>query len=489
MSPSKIQGGEASPLAPVSSPALVPELGRRAAGSSATPLSGGAPRNAPVWPVVTIDSIKANKQNAITIGPFGSRMKSECYVPQGVPVIRGNNLTGGRSFSNDYVYITEEKASDLKNCMTQMGDLVFPHRGAIGEVGIVPESSKPFIISSSLMKLTCDPSKADSLFVFYFFKSDAGRFELLKNSSQVGTPGIGQPLSSLKSITLPLPALPIQKAIAHILGTLDDRIELCRRMNETLEAMARALFKDWFIDFGPVRAKMEGREPPGLSPEIAALFPSKLVESELGEIPEGWECGSILKLARLLSGGTPKTSEPEYWDGEIPWASAKDVSQCGQGFLIQTERTITKRGLEESSTKMIPALSTVVVARGATTGRLTMFGIDMAMNQTCYGLYSRIGTPFSLYCHSKHFMESMVLSAHGSVFDTITTGTFEATPVLLPSVSSLKAFEQQVTPHFEQILTNLRKVASLSTLRDTLLPKLLSGELSVPEAMLQVEAA
>jgi len=286
-----------------------------------------------------------------------------------------------------------------------------------------------------------------------------------------------------------VPPLPIQKAIAHILGALDDRIELCRRMNETLESMARALFKDWFIDFGTVHAKMEGRVPPGLSPEIAALFPSKLVESELGEIPEGWECGSILKLARLLSGGTPKTSELEYWDGEIPWASAKDVSQCGQGFLIQTERTITKRGLEESSTKMIPALSTVVVARGATTGRLTMFGIDMAMNQTCYGLYSRIGTPFSLYCHSKHFMESMVLSAHGSVFDTITTGTFEATPVLLPSVSSLKAFEQQVTPHFEQILTNLRKVASLSTLRDTLLPKLLSGELSVPEAMLQVEAA
>ena len=97
----------------------------------------------------------------------------------------------------------------------------------------------------------------------------------------------------IESFEIPLPPLPIQKAIAHILGTLDDRIELCRRMNETLEAMARALFKDWFIDFGPVRAKMEGREPPGLSPEIAAIFPSNLVDSELGEIPEGWKISGL----------------------------------------------------------------------------------------------------------------------------------------------------------------------------------------------------
>ena len=163
---------------------------------------------------------------------------------------------------------------------------------------------------------------------------------------------------------LPVPPLSEQKAIAHILGTLDNKIELNQRMNETLEAMARAIFKSWFVDFDPVRAKTDGRKPKGMDATTARLFPNGFEESELGEIPKGWHTGSLLETADLLSGGTPKTSEPAYWDGEILWASAKDVSQCGQPFLISTERTITPLGLENSSTQVIGAYSTVVVARG-----------------------------------------------------------------------------------------------------------------------------
>ena len=485
MSPSKIKGGEAlrlrsgqvSPLAPASSPQPVPERSRRAAAvSSATPLSGGAPRNAPATRLGDLCSLIVDCPHSTPV-----------WTDSGKIVLRSQNIRNGKldlstkSFTDEAHFVSRNRRAK-----PQVNDLVITREAPMGEVCILPKGLE-CCLGQRMVLLRPNSEKVVATYLLFALQSTEVQHQIMW-SEGTGSTVSNLRIPHLEALKIPTPPIPIQKAIAHILGTLDDRIELCRRMNETLEAMARALFKDWFIDFGPVRAKMEGREPPGLSPEIAALFPSKLIDSELGEIPEGWECGSILKLARLLSGGTPKTSELEYWDGEIPWASAKDVSQCGQGFLIQTERTITKRGLEESSTKMIPALSTVVVARGATTGRLTMFGIDMAMNQTCYGLYSRIGTPFSLYCHSKHFMESMVLSAHGSVFDTITTGTFEATPVLLPSVSSLKAFEQQVTPHFEQILTNLRKVASLSTLRDTLLPKLLSGELSIPEAMLQVEA-
>ena len=154
-----------------------------------------------------------------------------------------------------------------------------------------------------------------------------------------------------------------------MLGALDDKIELNRRINATLEATARALFQSWFVDFDPVHAKLDGRQPPSLDIATAALFPSEFENSELGQIPKGWAVGSILCQADLLSGGTPKTDVPEFWDGDISWASAKDVSQCGEAFLVSTERTITKRGVEESSTKIIPALTTVVVARGATTGR------------------------------------------------------------------------------------------------------------------------
>ena len=218
-----------------------------------------------------------------------------------------------------------------------------------------------------------------------------------------------------------------------------------------------------------------------------SLFPDSFEDSELGMIPKGWETGSILRQADLLSGGTPMTDVPAYWNGDVPWASAKDVSQCGEAFLVSTERTITTLGVEESSTKIIPPLSTVVVARGATTGRLAMFGHSMAMNQTCYALRSKVGAAFALYCNARHFIERLVQGGHGSIFDTITTSTFEATNVLLAPKEVLLAFDNQVTPLFEQVRANLHQSRHLAAIRDALLPKLLSGEIRVAEAERLVE--
>src|SRR5258708_27580561 len=158
-------------------------------------------------------------------------------------------------------------------------------------------------------------------------------------------------------------------------------------MNKTLEDIARAVFKSWFVNFESVRAKDEGRVP-GMSKRILDLFPDSFEGSELGEIPKGWVTGPLLRQAKLLSGGTPKTGDPDYWCGSIPWASAKDISQCQETFLISTERTITEKGLKESATELIPSYCTVVVARGATTGRMVLLGREMAMNQTCYALAS-----------------------------------------------------------------------------------------------------
>ncbi len=252
-------------------------------------------------------------------------------------------------------------------------------------------------------------------------------------------------------------------------------------MNETLEAMARALFKSWFVDFDPVRAKAEGRDP-GLPKQIADLFPDRFEDSELGEIPAGWEVGSILKQAKLLSGGTPKTDREDYWDGDILWASAKDVSQCGETFLITTEHSITRKGLDESATQLIPRFCSVVVARGATTGRMVMFGREMAMNQTCYGLASTTDTHFALHCRLRWEMDDLVHAAHGSVFDTITTSTFANAKVLLPPVALLKAFDQTVSPIFQRILGNTEQSSTLAGLRDSLLPKLISGQLRLNDA-------
>ena len=249
------------------------------------------------WQTLTVDDIKAPGDRSIAIGPFGSRMKADAYVTKGVPVIRGNNITDTRALAGGFVFVSDETADQLHACNVYADDLVFPHRGAIGQVAIVPaDGFERYMLSTSLMKLTCDKRRVDPQFVFYFFRSDLGRHALLQHASTVGTPGIGQPLTSLRSIMLQVPPLPEQRAIAHILGTLDDKIELNRRMSVTLEAMARALFKSWFVDFDPVRAKMEDRDP-GLPKPLADLFPSRLVDSELGEIPEGWEVGSLGDVA------------------------------------------------------------------------------------------------------------------------------------------------------------------------------------------------
>lgn len=248
------------------------------------------------WPVVKLEEVSSDEPGSIAIGPFGSRMKSDVYAPSGVPVIRGTNISTSRAWQNEWVYVSDDFADGLPNCNVREGDLVFPHRGSIGEVAIIPGDKARYMLSTSLMKFRPDPEKVSPLFLFYYFRSDTGRAEIMRYSSQVGTPGIGQPLSSLRQFRVPIPPRANQERIAGILSVLDEKIEMNRRMNTTLETMARALYRSWFVDFDPVRAKMEGRGT-GLPKKIADLFPDRLVSSEVGEIPEGWP---LLPLSELM---------------------------------------------------------------------------------------------------------------------------------------------------------------------------------------------
>jgi type I restriction enzyme S subunit len=337
--------------------------------------------------------------------------------------------------------------------------------------------NRPMTFNQDVKALRPKPGVRDE-FLPYLLLGNKGRLLSLVDLAGHGTGRLNS--DELKALDVVLPPEPEQRAIAHILGTLDDKIELNRRMNETLEAMARALFKSWFVDFDPVRAKAEGRDP-GLPQPLADLFQDSFEDSELGEIPEGWRVGPILETARLLSGGTPKTERAEYWGGGIPWASAKDVSQCRDSFLVETERKITEQGLKESTTQLISALCSAVVARGATTGRMVMLGEAMAMNQTCYALETSAGTPFALYCQLRQEIDHLVHAAHGSVFDTITTSTFATSKVILPPQPVLLEFEARVDPLFRRILAGIEASRALTALRDTLLPKLISGELRVKD--------
>ncbi|MBE9594157.1 MAG: restriction endonuclease subunit S, partial [Proteobacteria bacterium] len=187
------------------------------------------------WKEFKLEEVAEN----FAMGPFGSNIKAENFQESGVPVIRGTNLNFFRYVGGNFVFLSEEKADQLRSSNCFQGDLVFTHRGTIGQVGIIPEGRyQRYVVSQSGMKLSVKKACLDNQFLFYFFKSSIGQHELLQNESQVGVPSISSPLTSLKSVTILLPPLPEQRAIASVLSSLDDKIDLLHRQNKTLEAMA-----------------------------------------------------------------------------------------------------------------------------------------------------------------------------------------------------------------------------------------------------------
>ncbi|WP_156189468.1 restriction endonuclease subunit S [Acinetobacter indicus] len=458
-----------------------------------------------VWNIYRIEDI-AEK---ITIGPFGSRMKSDAYVESGVPVIRGTNLTGSKKFSGDWVFITEKLAKQLENCCVSNGDLVFPHRGSIGEVGLVDNQFPQYMMSSSLMKLRCNPNIADSEFIYYFFKSHQGRYELLKNASQVGTPGIGQPLTSLKNIEIKLPSLGEQRKIAKILSDLDEKIHLNNQINQTLESIAQAIFKSWFIDFEPVRAKIEAKQN-GEDPELAAmcaisrkseteleqmakediaelqataaLFPDELVESELGDVPRGWVVSTVGEQVQTVGGGTPSTKNADFWDNGIHhWTTPKDLSNLTDKILLTTERKITDIGLKKISSGIL-SKDTVLMSSRAPVGYLALAKIEVAINQGYIAILPN--TKYSAeyliqWCEAN--MAEIKGRASGTTFQEISKKNFREISFVCPDEKVIAVYTRTAKTLYDEITLKAKEKQSLINLRDTLLPKLLLGEVEIPD--------
>ena len=460
-----------------------------------------------VWNTYRIEDI-ADK---ITIGPFGSRMKSDAYVESGVPVIRGTNLTGSKKFSGDWVFISEQLAKQLENCCVSNGDLVFPHRGSIGEVGLVDNQFHQYMMSSSLMKLRCNPNIADSEFIYYFFKSHQGRYELLKNASQVGTPGIGQPLTSLKNIEIKLPSLGEQRKIAKILSDLDDKIHINNQINQTLESIAQALFKSWFVDFDPVRAKIAAKQE-GKDAELAAmcaisgkseielqqmaeddfaalrataaLFPDGLVESELGEVPKGWVVSTVGDQIQTVGGGTPSTKNVDFWDDGIHyWTTPKDLSNLTDKILLNTERKITDAGLKKISSGLLPK-DTVLMSSRAPVGYLALSKIEVAINQGYIAILPNMKYSAEYliqWCEAN--MAEIKGRASGTTFLEISKKNFREINFICSDEKVVTVYTKTAKTLYDEITSKAKENQSLINLRDTLLPKLMSGEISLNKNM------
>ena len=255
----------------------------------------------------------------------------------------------------------------------------------------------------------------------------------------------------------------------------------CAKPTPRSKPSPQALFKSWFIDFDPVRATRAGRAPEGMDEATAALFPDGLEESELGPVPRGWKAQTFRDTINVIGGGTPKTSNPDFWGGEIPWFSVVDAPNATDMFVVATEKHITEAGLNGSSTKLLPTGTTIISARD-TVGRLALTGCPMAMNQSCYGLRGKAGDVYFTYFSTTRLVQQLKQRAHGSVFDTITQETFAGVALIYPTSEAIVAFEVCVEPLMLRIRENLLQTQTLATLRDTLLPRLISGQLRLPEA-------
>jgi len=289
---------------------------------------------------------------------------------------------------------------------------------------------------------------------------------------------------------LMVPSVAEQDEIAKALGSLDDKIDLNRQMNTTLEAMAQAIFKDWFVDFGPTRRKADGETDPvkilgGLIPDSAKAqkvvtpFPDTFDDNGL---PVSWNTNSFIDFIDIVGGGTPKTSNGEYWSGDIPWFSVKDTPGGSDCFVFATEKMITPAGLKGSSAKLIEKGTTIISARG-TVGNLAIAGRDMTFNQSCYALKPKDSDAiYFTFLAAQTVVQRLKDMAHGSVFSTITRATFES--VVFPNIPLhlIEQFESICSPLFEKIRANVEENQTLAEARDYLLPKLMSGEVRVGDA-------
>lgn len=458
--------------------------------------------------------------DGVQTGPFGTQLHQEDYVEDGTPIITVEHLGENRIVHQDLPRVSEEDRQRLTKYSLQTGDIVFSRVGSVDRRAIVRETENGWLFSGRCLRVRPDPGKLDAQWLSYFFGLPSFKQYIRGIAVGATMPSINTKI--LSDVPIYFPDIDQQRKAAKFFASLDDKIEINRRINQTLEAMAQAIFKSWFVDFDPVKAKIAAKaahtpalsqreemvlraamraisgktdaELDALPPEhyqqlaaTAALFPDEMVDSELGEIPKGWEVQPLSKMIQLIGGGTPKRSESSYWRGDVLWYSVKDTPADGDVWVVDTDEKISSLGLQKSSAKLLPVGTTIISARG-TVGKLAMVGYEMAMNQSCYGVAGAddLGNCFN-YFNLKEAVETLKRNTHGAVFDTITQSTFETVVCVRPLSDQHRAFDQQVQPLLDQIRANVIQNRVLATLRDTLLPKLLAGELSVAALSEEVE--
>lgn len=448
------------------------------------------------WPILPLE-------NMATV--IDSRHKTPQYSEIGYPMVRVVDIKGGELSLADAKNVTADVYADFsKGRDPEIGDLIISRVGSYGNVSYVSSKQKFCLGQNTALIIPEDKDR----FLYYALSSPQLRRQI--DNMAVGAVQKTISLKSIKGLEVPQPPAQERTNIANFLSFLDDKITLNRQINKTLEQMAQALFKSWFVDFDPVvdnaldtgffeqdlelpeellcraevrKAVRESSDFKPLSNDIRQLFPAafeKCSEPSLGLggwVPEGWESLPVSSLIDLIGGGTPKTSEHSYWGGDIPWFSVVDAPNDSDVFVLSTEKKITDLGVKNSSTKVLRIGTTIISARG-TVGKCALVAIPMAMNQSCYGVIGTNGIhDYFIYYLIRQSVSQLQQRSHGSVFSTITRDTFNSFNFAFSGELIANTFGETISPWFEKIRANNQQKYMLQNLRDTLLPKLISGEL------------
>jgi len=412
----------------------------------------------------------------------GYRAKNNELEGDGLPFLRAAHV---RDTHIDFVGVERfpaEMGAKLAQKTSKSGDVVITTKGnSTGRVAFVTSKMPTFVYSPHLsFWRSMDTKTLSQPFLRAWSRSPefVTQLDSMSRSTDMA-PYLS--LSDQKRLQISLPPVEEQAAIGGVFDGIEERITTLRETNATLEAIAQALFKSWFVDYDPVRAKVDGRDTEGVPPEVADLFPSEFEDSELGAMPKGWRVGTFQELTEVLGGSTPSTKDPVFWEeGVHYWATPKDLSGMDTPVLLETERKVTDAGLEKISSGLLP-VGTVLLSSRAPIGYLAIAEVPVAVNQGFIAMKVRRGVSNLFLLRMVQVrMDDIKSRANGSTFLEISKGAFRPIPVLVPPTALVQAFDGLVRPFYQRLVENQRERATLTELRDSLLPRLMSGKLRIP---------
>jgi type I restriction enzyme, S subunit len=409
------------------------------------------------------------------------RGRSPRKVSSGVPLITAKIVKGGRILPPEEFIAEEDYKSWMRRGIPQRGDVLVTTEAPLGEVGQL--DGRKVALAQRLIGLRAKMDVLDDRFLKFAMQSRFVQDQLRARATGTTVHGVRQ--SELRKITLPIPPLTEQRAIAEKLGVLDDKIELNQRIDETLESIFRTLFEFWFMDFGPVRAKAEGRwkraeNLPGMPADMWDLWPSDFEDSELGEIPKGWNVGRFSDLASSYQGGTPSTSNPDFWSpDEVNWATVKDLSLSSSRILLETERRLSQHGLAAIG-QSVAQPGTILFSSGAPVGYMAWTQAPSAVGTRVIAVDGRSSSS-SQYLFGWLDANTGLLRerARGTTFPQLLISQLRESSIIIPQPSILKAFDAVGSRLWSMISMRVGENRALAALRTVLLPKFLSGEIRV----------